>query len=48
LAIKEGSIRVDERVVKDMKRMRDGAAHVLENFVADHDDVQKLANVRPS
>jgi hypothetical protein len=46
LAIKEGSIRVDEHVIKDMKRMRDGAAHVLENLVADYDDVQKLANVR--
>jgi len=46
LAIKEGSIQLDERVIKDMKMMRDGAAHVLENLVADYDDVQKLANVR--
>jgi len=29
-----------------MKRMRDGAAHVLENFVSDYDDVKKLASVR--
>jgi hypothetical protein len=46
MAIGEGSIRVDEQVIKDMKRMRDGAAHVLENLVADYNDVQKLAIVR--
>jgi hypothetical protein len=37
---------VDEQVIKDMKRMRDGAAHVLENLVAGYNDVQKLAIVR--
>ena len=46
LAIKEGSIRLDERVIKDIKRVRNGAAHALENLVADHDDLQRLANVR--
>ena len=46
LAVKEGSIRLDESAIKDMKNVRDRAAHVLENLVDDYNGVQKLANVR--
>lgn len=46
LAVKEGSIQLDEPTIKDVKRVRDGAAHVLENLVADYGDVRRLANIR--
>ena len=46
LAVKEGSIQLDESVIKDMKNVRDRAAHVLESLVDDYTGVQKLGNVR--
>jgi hypothetical protein len=46
LGVKEGSIRLDDSVIKDMKNVRDGGAHALENLVADYNDVQRLANVK--
>ncbi len=46
LAAKVGAIQVDEEVVKDMKDIRDGAAHASENIVADFASVKKLARVK--
>jgi hypothetical protein len=46
LAVKEGSIRLEENAIKEMKKIRDGAAHVLENLVDDRDGVPTLANVK--
>jgi hypothetical protein len=46
LAVKEGSFQLEDHLIRDMKRMRDGAAHVLANLVSDYDDVKRLANVK--
>ena len=46
LAVKEGSFQLEDHVIRDMKRMRNGAAHVLANLVSDYDDVKKLADVK--
>jgi len=35
-----------QQLLTGKRRLRDGAAHVLENLVADYGDVQKLANIR--
>jgi hypothetical protein len=46
LAAKAGALQVDEHVVKAMKSVRDGAAHVSENLVSSYDDVKVLADVK--
>jgi hypothetical protein len=46
LAIREGTIELDETVVGFMKDARNGAAHVLENLVSCYPDVSKLAQVK--
>jgi hypothetical protein len=46
LAAKTGPICVEDRLIKAMKEVRDGAAHVLENLVSSYDDVTRLANVK--
>jgi hypothetical protein len=46
LAAKTGPISVEDRLIKSMKKVRDGAAHGLENLVSSYDDVTTLANVK--
>jgi hypothetical protein len=46
LAAKTGPISVEERLIKAMKRVRDGAAHGTENLVSSYEDVTRLANVK--
>jgi hypothetical protein len=46
LAAKTGPISVEERLIKAMKRVRDGAAHGTENLVSSYEDVMRLANVK--
>jgi hypothetical protein len=46
LAVKAGTIQIDDEVIKAMKETRDGAAHPLENLVAHYSDVEKLAQVK--
>jgi hypothetical protein len=46
LAVKAGTIRMDDEVIKAMRETRDGAAHPLENLVARYGDVEKLAKVK--
>ena len=46
LASKTGPISVENRFIKAMKKVRDGAAHGTENLVSSYDDVATLANVR--
>jgi hypothetical protein len=46
LAIKAGTIQIDDDVIKAMKTTRDEAAHALENIVADYHAIRKLADVK--
>lgn len=46
LAVKAGTIVLDDNVIKAMKDTRDGAAHASENIVADFKSVKKLAEVK--
>jgi hypothetical protein len=46
LAIREGSIELDETIVGFMRDARNGAAHVRENLVSCYPDVNKLAQVK--
>jgi hypothetical protein len=46
LAAKAGTIQVEEDVLKVMKDMRDGAAHVSKNLASSYADVRKLAHVK--
>jgi hypothetical protein len=46
LAVKAGSIQLDDHVIKTTKEIRDGAAHASENIVADFESVKKLAIVK--
>lgn len=46
LAVKAGTIQLDDNVIKTMKDIRDGAAHASENIVADFESVKKLATVK--
>jgi len=46
LAAKAGMARVEDSVVKTMKHVRDGAAHVSKNLVSSYDDVKDLATVK--
>jgi hypothetical protein len=46
LAVKAGTIQMDDEVIKAMKEIRDGAAHPLENLVDSYSDVKKLATVK--
>ena len=46
LATKEGTIQLDDTVIKAMKEARDGASHVSESIVADFESVKKLASVK--
>jgi hypothetical protein len=46
LAAKKGPTSVEDRLIKAMKKVRDGAAHGTENLVSSYDDVATLANVK--
>jgi hypothetical protein len=46
LADKTGAIRIEDSVIKEMKTVRDGAAHVSENLVSTYVDVSKLRRVK--
>jgi len=46
LAVKAGTITLDDDVIKAMKDTRDGAAHVSENIVAHFKSVKRLAAVK--
>jgi hypothetical protein len=46
LARRAGTLDIDESVIRDVKDVRDGAAHVLENLVSGSRDVEKLAQVK--
>jgi hypothetical protein len=46
LAVKAGTIQIDDDVIKAMKKARDEAAHASENIVADYRAVNRLAKVK--
>jgi len=46
LAVKAGTIRMDDEVIKAMKKTRDEAAHASENIVSDYLAVNRLAKVK--
>jgi hypothetical protein len=46
LAALAGAISVEDRLIKSVKKVRDGAAHGLENLISSYDDVSTLANVK--
>jgi hypothetical protein len=46
LAAMTGPISVEDRHIKAMKKVRDGAAHGSENLVSSYDDVTRLADVK--
>ena len=46
LAGKAGAIHIEDGVIKEMKTVRDGAAHVTENLVSTYDDVSRLGRVK--
>ena len=46
LAVKAGTIQIDDEVIKSMKTTRDKAAHALENIVADYHAISRLATVK--
>jgi|HubBroStandDraft_2_1064218.scaffolds.fasta_scaffold00416_2 hypothetical protein len=46
LAVKAGAMSVEVRLIKGMKKVRDGAAHSSENLVSSYDDVKALAHVK--
>lgn len=46
LARSAGTLEIDEGLIKAVKDVRDGAAHVLENLVSDSNDVMKLGQVK--
>lgn len=46
LAAKRGHMSVEDRFIKAIKKVRDGAAHSTENLVSSYDDVKTLANVK--
>jgi len=46
LAVKTGPMSVEERLIKALKKVRDGAAHSTENLVSSYNDVTTLANVK--
>jgi hypothetical protein len=46
LAGKDGTIHIEDKVIKEMKTVRDGSAHVSENLVSTYADVQRLGRVK--
>jgi hypothetical protein len=46
LAMKEGTIQVRKDTIKDMKDVRDGAAHAMENLVDECKPPRRLAEVK--
>jgi hypothetical protein len=46
LAAKAGTTRVEDGVVKTMKKIRDGASHASNNLVSTYADVKKLGHVK--
>lgn len=46
LAKRAGTLEIDEGLIKPIKEVRDGAAHVLENLISNYPDVKKLAEVK--
>ena len=46
LAVKAGTIQIDDDVIKAMKKARDEAAHASENIVADYHAISRLATVK--
>jgi hypothetical protein len=46
LARRGGKLEIEDSLIQSTKRVRDGAAHVLENLVSDYSDVKKLAQVK--
>lgn len=46
LACAAGTLKIDEGLIKAVKDVRDGAAHVLENLVSHYSDVRTLAQVK--
>lgn len=48
LAVKAGTIELEDNVIKTIKDIRDGAAHASENIVADFESVKKRAWKSPA
>jgi hypothetical protein len=46
LAVRAGRVSMKEDIIKDIKCVRDGAAHAIENLVSSYEDVKKLADVK--
>ena len=46
IATETGLMKADDGLIKAMKKVRDGAAHVSENLVSSYDDVKRLARVK--
>ena len=46
LAREGGKLEIEDCLIQAIKRVRDGAAHVLENLVSDYSDVKTLADVK--
>jgi len=46
LAGKDGTIHIEDKVIKEMKTVRDGSAHVSENLVSTYADVPRLGRVK--
>lgn len=46
LACTAGTLEIDEGLIRAVKDVRDGAAHVLENLVSNYNDVMKLVQVK--
>jgi hypothetical protein len=46
LAVKAGTIQLEDNVINTIKDTRNGAAHASENIVADFESVKKLATVK--
>jgi hypothetical protein len=46
LAVKAGTIQIDDDIIKAVKKARDDAAHASENIVADYHAVSRLAKVK--
>ena len=46
LTVKAGTLLLGDDVIKEMKEIRDGAAHASENIVADFKSVKKLTTVK--
>lgn len=46
LGKRAGAVQVDDSMIQKIKWARDGAAHALENLVAEHADIERLAEVK--